>query len=224
MLSIGTLATDITRRLDYTYYSLLEKITALNTTITSFQGLADSTSTTFNDFEREVASMDQEIRKQVGDLKEFQPQLEKIEALEERMKLSRERAGALESRLENMRGDIDRWEKREAEWQTRVSRRLRFLWGVIVTAMLAVVVAMVLQNWPVVDPSAKPDMKLQATEANQSSTFLREMGLNGQKDKPIRPRYSSEPVHHKSNWQSASTGSVDTPSTDPDPLRVFDEL
>ena len=46
LLSIGTLATEITRRLDYTYYSLLEKITALNTTITSFQGLADSTSTT----------------------------------------------------------------------------------------------------------------------------------------------------------------------------------
>ena len=224
MLSIGTLATDITRRLDYTYYSLLEKITTLNTTITSFQGLADSTTTMFNDFEREVASMDQEIRKQVGDLKEFQPQLEKIEALEERMKLSRERAEALEGRLENMRADIDRWEKREAEWQTRVSRRLRILWGVVLTAMLALVVAMVLQNWPVVSPSAKPDMKLQATEANQSSKFLRELGLNGQKKKPIRPRYSSEPIHHKSNWQSANTGSVDTPSTDPDPLRVFDEL
>lgn len=178
----------------------------------------------FNDFEREVASMDQEIRKQVGDLKEFQPQLEKIKALEERMKLSRERAEALEGRLENMRGDIDRWEKREAEWQTRVSRRLRILWGVVVTAMLALVIAMVFQNWPVVDPFAKPDMKLQATEANQSSTFLREMGLNGQKDRPIRPRCSSEPAHHRSTWQSASTGSVDTPSTNPDPLRVFDEL
>lgn len=222
MLSIGTLATEITRRLDYTYYSLLEKITALNTTITSFQGLADSTSTMFNDFKREVASMDQEIRKQVGDLKEFQPQLEKIEALEERMKLSRERAEALESRLENMRGDIDRWEKREAEWQTRVSRRLRILWGVVLTAMLALVVAMVLQNWPVIDPSAKPDINFQATEVNQSSTFLRAM----EKNNPIRPRYSSGPAHHKSNWQSSSTRSMGTSSTDPDPdpLRVFDEL
>ncbi|KAI9927320.1 hypothetical protein MW887_003707 [Aspergillus wentii] len=81
--SIGTLATDITRRLDYTYYNLLEKITALNSTISSFQELSDSTSALFDGFEREVTGLDQEIRKQIGELKGFQPQIQKIESLEE---------------------------------------------------------------------------------------------------------------------------------------------
>ncbi|PWY65291.1 hypothetical protein BO94DRAFT_340486, partial [Aspergillus sclerotioniger CBS 115572] len=75
---IGTLATDITRRLDYTYYNLLEKLAALNSTIASFQELSNSTTALFDDFQRETSGLDQEIRKQVGELKEFQPQLERI--------------------------------------------------------------------------------------------------------------------------------------------------
>lgn len=168
-MSIGSLATDITRRLDYTYYNLLEKITSLNTTITSFQGLADSTSAMFNDFEQEVTNMNQEIRRQAGELRGFKPQLEKIEDLERRMKGSRERAEALETRLETMRSEIDRWEKTEAEWQTRVGRRLRILWGVMATAMLALIIAVVMQNW---SQLGLPSSGMQVTVANQSRVLL----------------------------------------------------
>ncbi|OGM39998.1 hypothetical protein ABOM_011668 [Aspergillus bombycis] len=94
---IGTLATDITRRLDYTYYNLLEKLAALHVTIASFQDLSGSASTLFTDFERETNNLDQDIRKQIGELKDFQPQMQKIEALEERMKAGRIRAEALSS-------------------------------------------------------------------------------------------------------------------------------
>lgn len=169
LVSIGSLATDITRRLDYTYYNLLEKITSLNTTITSFQGLADSTSAMFNDFEQEVTNMNQEIRRQAGELRGFKPQLEKIEDLERRMKGSRERAEALETRLETMRSEIDRWEKTEAEWQTRVGRRLRILWGVMATAMLALIIAVVMQNW---SQLGLPSSGMQVTVANQSRVLL----------------------------------------------------
>ncbi|KAJ5458924.1 hypothetical protein N7530_010868 [Penicillium desertorum] len=148
LTSIGTLATDVTRRLDYTYYNLLEKITALNSTISSFQDLSDSASTLLNDFERETADLDQDIRKQLNDLKGFEPQIQKADALEQRMKAGRQRVEELGKRLETVRHEIDNWERRETEWQTRTSRRLRIFWGIIISALLVLILALVLQNWP----------------------------------------------------------------------------
>lgn len=140
----------MTRRLDYTYYNLLEKITALNSTISLFQELSDSASTLLNDFESETAGLDQEIRKQINDLKGFEPQVRKADALDERMKKGRQRAEELGKRLEAVRQQIDSWEEREVEWQTRTSRRLRIFWGIVSSAFLVLVLALVLQNWPTI--------------------------------------------------------------------------
>ncbi|CAG8885726.1 unnamed protein product [Penicillium egyptiacum] len=148
LTSIGTLATDVTRRLDYTYYNLLEKITALNSTISSFQELSDSASTLLNDFDRETANLDQDIRKQLNDLKGFEPQIQKASALEQRMKAGRQRVEELGKRLETVRHEIDSWEQRETEWQTRTSRRLRIFWGIVISALLVLVLALVLRSWP----------------------------------------------------------------------------
>ncbi|KAL4953025.1 hypothetical protein BDW69DRAFT_11578 [Aspergillus filifer] len=145
---IGTLATDITRRLDYTYYGLLEKIAALNVTIASFQELSDSTARLFDDFQHETSGLEQDIRKQIGDIHEFQPQMQKIEALEERMRVSKIRAKALGNRLNFMRHEVDKWDKREMAWQMRINQRIRLFWGAVTTAILAVLVAFLVQHWP----------------------------------------------------------------------------
>lgn len=145
--SIGTVATDITRRLDYTYYNLLEKLTAVTSSIASFQELATHTADLYADFERETTGLDQEIRRQLGQLDEFQPQIRKIESLETRMKDGKQKAEALGSRLDKMRGEIDGWEKREVEWHARVGRRLRIFWAVVGSAVLVLVVAMVIQSF-----------------------------------------------------------------------------
>ncbi|KAL4971852.1 hypothetical protein BDW66DRAFT_16732 [Aspergillus desertorum] len=146
--AIGTLATDITRRLDYTYYGLLEKIAALNVTIASFQELSDTMFKLFDDFQLETTGLEQDIRKQIGDLHDFQPQLQRIEALEERMRASQTRAKALGNKLDAMRNEIERWDKREMEWQMRTNQRLRVFWGAVTAIMLAALVAIILQHWP----------------------------------------------------------------------------
>ncbi|PKX90245.1 uncharacterized protein P174DRAFT_515381 [Aspergillus novofumigatus IBT 16806] len=144
--TIGTLATDITRRLDYTYYSLLEKIAALTSTFASFQELSDSASTIFDDFERETSVLDGDIRRQIGDLKDFQPQMRKVERLEERMRSGKKKADALGKRLEAIRNQIDLWEKREVEWQKRVGRRLRIFWVVVALSVLVFLVVLISQK------------------------------------------------------------------------------
>lgn len=230
--SIGTLATDVTRRLDYTYYNLLEKITALNSTIGSFQDLSDTASTLLNDFERETAGLDQETRKQINDLQGFQPQIQKADALEERMKAGRQRVEDLGKRLESVRGEIDRWDQRESEWQSRVSRRLRIFWAIITSSLLVLVLALVIQNWPALQsPRQFADLceTLNQTSLDTpSDTWESVLG-----DSQVTTNSSWYPSGLADRRQSleqensvtatSSPASSDAAPTD-DPLRIFDEL
>ena len=231
--SIGTLATDVTRRLDYTYYNLLEKITALNSTIGLFQELSDSASTLLSDFERETAGLDQEIRKQINDLKGFEPQIQKADALEERMTAGRQRVEDLGKRLETVRREIDLWERRESEWQSRISRRLRIFWTIVGSALLVLVFAVVLQNWPALQ-SAGDQLPPIPEIANQSSpgggrlsdTWGSVLGLN-ERETPSGSWYPSSLADRRQSLSHAASGTeTSTPGVAPthDPLRVLDEL
>ncbi|KAJ5160659.1 uncharacterized protein N7482_007663 [Penicillium canariense] len=247
LASIGTLATDVTRRLDYTYYNLLEKITALNATIGSFQELSDSASTLLNDFDRETAGLDQDIRKQINELKGFEPQIQKADALDERMKKGRQRVEDLGKRLAAVRQEIDSWEQRETEWQSRISRRLRIVWGIVGSAFLVLVLALVLQNWPAISSPQDEARSLPtelATLVNESSTGLAPLsdtwesvlGVHDPESEPASSSwYPSSLADRRQSLEhaqaapsamataSARTDSDDAP-TDHDPLGLLKQL
>ncbi|OKP01975.1 hypothetical protein PENSUB_7205 [Penicillium subrubescens] len=246
----GTLATDLTRRLDYTYYNLLEKITALNSTIGLFQELSDSASNLLNDFERETAGLDQEIRKQINDLKGFQPQIQKADALDERMKKGRQRVEELGKRLEAVRQQIDSWEERETEWQTRISRRLRIFWGIVCSAFLVLVLALVVQNWPTISSpqqnKAPGPVPTELTElaklVNESSagpahlpdTWESLLEVHDPANASGSSWYPSSLAERRQSLEdaqatpsasaSASSRAEQHDATEHDPLRLFDEL
>jgi hypothetical protein len=98
--------------------------------------------------------MEHDIRRQLKEFRGFDPQVRKIDALEKRMNTGRDKVQALGDRLDAVRKEIDGWERREGEWQARVSRRLRILWAVMGTAMVVLVIAYVVQNWPVAPSSS----------------------------------------------------------------------
>lgn len=227
----------MTRRLDYTYYNLLEKITALNSTIGSFQELSDSASTLLNDFERETANLDQDIRRQINDLKGFQPQMQKANALEKRMKLGRQRVEDLGNRLEDVRREIDSWEQRESEWQSRVSRRLRILWAVMGSAFLVVVLALILQNWPTISPhhEAHPLPREAANSSSLGAAYHSDawksiLGAWGPGSEDGPSNYPSSLEDRRQSLQQVSPSATITASpettgpTEHDPWRVLDEL
>ncbi|KAJ5212742.1 uncharacterized protein N7498_004388 [Penicillium cinerascens] len=235
--SIGSLATDVTRRLDYTYYNLLEKITALNSTIGSFQDLSETASALLNDFERETAGLDQEVRKQINDLKGFEPQVQKADALEERMKRGRERVEDLGRRLDAVRREIDSWEQRESEWQSRISRRLRIISAVMGSAFLVLVLAIVLQNWPAIASSHKRS-PLPTEGANRSSFGSYQPDIwdsvfdtNGPDSQVGSSNYPSRLEDRLQSLQASTSvtvsvtraGPITTP-TEQDPFRVLEEL
>jgi len=67
--------------------------------------------------------------------------------LEKRMKAARKRMENLGDRLEIVRKEIEGWERREGEWQARVTQRIRVLGGFTGIAILMVIVAYVIENW-----------------------------------------------------------------------------
>lgn len=220
------MATDVTRRLDYTYYNLLEKITALNATIASFQELSDSASTLLGDFERETAGLDQDIRRQINDLKGFEPQLNKADVLEVRMRAGRQRVEALGKRLETFRHEIDGWEQRETEWQTRTSRRLRIFWAVITGCVVVLALALVLQNWPLRSPVGDSSLPQWTAYRDQVGTVLPPGQCDALQELPCVPsRYpSSLAVRRESLARSYTSSPASVTPTEHDPWRVLDEL
>ncbi|KAA8644884.1 hypothetical protein EYZ11_013076 [Aspergillus tanneri] len=226
----GTLATDITRRLDYTYYNLLEKIAALRSTTASFQELYDSISTLFDDFEKETTSLGQEIRKQTSELKAFQPQVQKIDALEWRMRAGKTRADALNERLDAVRSKIDWWERREAECQIRIHRRLRAFWIVVMTGITALFVAFIIPN--ISAESSGPESLAQVTMLAYNSSHI--LPYN-EKESNSRVLYPSNLDNKHSSFQSRQFSQpADPPTsaalglnaepTEQDPLNILNEL
>ncbi|KAK2796070.1 hypothetical protein FQN52_000043 [Onygenales sp. PD_12] len=139
--TLSALSTSITRRLDTTYYNLLEKITSLHSAIYSLHSLLTTTSTLHTSLTTSLSSLAHTTTRQLADVHAFAPQLHQIEALEARMRGSAEKAMELNRRLEVVRGKIEAWDRREGEWQDRVSRRLRIFWAGMVGVVLVLVVA-----------------------------------------------------------------------------------
>ncbi|GFF97548.1 hypothetical protein IFM53868_09174 [Aspergillus udagawae] len=228
--TIGTLATDITRRLDYTYYSLLEKIAALTSTFASFQELSDSASTIFNDFERETSVLDGDIRRQIGDLKDFQPQMRKIERLEQRMRSGKTKADALGKRLEAIRNQIDLWEKREVEWQTRVGRRLRIFWVVVALTVLVFFIVLISQKS---SATCVPGFESPVpAEMGDKRPFALSIQLPKPTSGEVCSRYHSGSKSHSGCYRKSHSTPTPTSPTfnamttraSSDPLRKLDEL
>lgn len=151
------------------------------------------------------------------------------------MKLGRQRVEDLGQRLETVRGEIDRWEQRESEWQSRVSRRLRIFWATVTGGLLVLVLALIIQNWPTSQFPDHPDVN---ELWNQTSL---DVTPSGTWDSAVDSHYSPGATgsswypsslaarqqsleHSKSVALTSCQASSDAAPTDYDPLRVFDEL
>ena len=134
------------RRLDYTYYNLLEKVSDLDSSIASLQDLLDSTRALASEFQRESSDLDLEIRRQLDDFKGFASQAEQVHALEERMKSGMKKAEVLGNRLRTTGDELDELEKKNLGLQSRVTQRFRMFWTAVAFGVLSLVVVMVLRD------------------------------------------------------------------------------
>ncbi|OAX77036.1 hypothetical protein ACJ72_08670, partial [Emergomyces africanus] len=172
--TLSTLSATITRRLDTTYYSLLEKIANLHTAIYSFHTLSTTAATLHSDFAHETDNLARDTTTQIDEFhSSFDAQIQRIESFEARMRAGAEKAAALNRRMEIVRQKIEAWDRREGEWQRRVTTRLRIFWAVVGTAVVVLVVAWGVQQLGPIEPSVA------VGDGLGMGLRIRELGVDG---------------------------------------------
>lgn len=112
------------RRLDDTYYSILEKVSVLRQTIGTLQELSGLTKELHENFESDTKDLMHDVRGQFNNFDNFDTQQQQIIGLEERIKGGQEKADALTRRLTKAKERVDARAKAESEWKSTSTRRL----------------------------------------------------------------------------------------------------
>ncbi|KAE9373123.1 hypothetical protein N431DRAFT_406448 [Stipitochalara longipes BDJ] len=157
LLGLNTLSNNTTRRLDNTYYSVLEKLSTLQNTISSLKELANMTRKLNDDFIVESEEVVTDINTQLAQFSHFDDQQARIEALASRVQAGRQRIKTLGSRVDIVQDRVTCWELAEKEWKDKTRKRLRIMWTVIFVFLFIFVGLMVFQSYtPVKTQGASP--------------------------------------------------------------------
>ncbi|KAK4111967.1 hypothetical protein N656DRAFT_780106 [Canariomyces notabilis] len=205
-----------TKRLDDTYYSLGEKLNALQGTITALKELAESSQKLNETFSAETEALVADINSQLDAFGQFEDQQRRIQSLQNRITLGRESIALLSKRVDGVRERIESWERADKEWQERTRKRLKVVW--IVTSVVIFVVVLLY-----VGAQYTPD-SLEATSqiASDGSNTLR-----GVAEVQADMLWTSKEA--PTQWLSMALngtgkGMVKAPSPEPEALLALDEL
>jgi hypothetical protein len=148
LFDLNNLSNNTTSRLDNTYYSVLEKLSALHNTIASLKELAALTRKLNDDFIQESTEVVNDIEIQLESFGDFQGQERRIRQLEHRVETGQEKAHILGDRVELVKQKIERWERVEGEWQQRTRKRLKIIWVMTAVAIFIISGMVALQYAP----------------------------------------------------------------------------
>lgn len=118
---LSELAHSSTRRLDHTYYIILEKVGLLRSTIGSLQELTTASGKLHHDFKQQIDNVEAEFHGQIGGFADFEGKQKAIHEFEHRVESSMDKAKQLKDRLEQSRKRVELWETQESAWQARTS-------------------------------------------------------------------------------------------------------
>jgi hypothetical protein len=186
-MNLNALSNNTTRRLDNTYYSVLEKLSILQSTISSLKELANMTRALKTDFKAESKAVVSDVTAQLDTFSGFSEQEKRIGELQERIKKGREKIKVLAGRVDVVKERVEGWERAEGAWQDKTRRRLRIMWILmtIVAAMLLALVVFqytparthgpgVIKGWDASELASRiPDWE---KIRNESGTLKREVG------------------------------------------------
>lgn len=110
------------RRLDDTYYSILEKVSSLRQTIGNLQELSGLTKELHDTFQSDTRELTEDAQSQFEGFNDFETQQEQVLVLEDRIRAGKEKADALTARLAEARHKVEARAKLEADWEAKTSR------------------------------------------------------------------------------------------------------
>ncbi|KAK0103289.1 hypothetical protein ONS95_005321 [Cadophora gregata] len=227
--TLNTHSNTTTRRLDTTYYSVLEKLSTLQNTITSLKELAHLTRGLTEQFSSESQDVVDDVTGQLDGFDGFTDQEDRIKALQDRVASGRSRIKELGARVEVVRERVEGWEVAEGEWQEKTRRRLRVLWVGMSVVVGIVVVVMAVQYTPAREMRGMGNVGLEDGKG-EGVKGLNATGLlgvipdmegvrEGSEDWSLARKGMGERI-----WEKLREGEGERLGEEDPRLRVFDEL
>ncbi|TAQ89555.1 hypothetical protein B7494_g2111 [Chlorociboria aeruginascens] len=107
LMGLSTLSNNTTRRLDNSYYSVLEKLSTLRNTITTLKELGSMTRALNSEFQHESEEISKEVDAQIRAFSNFKSQGKLISDLAKRVHAGRSKLSALGARVEVIRERVE---------------------------------------------------------------------------------------------------------------------
>ena len=145
LADLNNFSTTMTRRLDETYYSVLERMSTLQNTIVALRDLAQSSHAICETFDKDARDLENDIIRQLSAAGQFEEQQRRISTLQSRIRDGRDRIQALSSRVDVVQQRVEKWERADRAWQEKTRKRLKIIWSastVVVLVVIAVVIGL----------------------------------------------------------------------------------
>ena len=204
-----------TRRLDETYYSVLEKLSVLQSTVVALKELADVSQEMTKGFKKEAQELVTDTENQLETFGQFNNQEQRIESLQDRVRQGRLKIQTLSERVDAVRERIEGWERADRDWQERTRKRLKIIWIIMSVVFLLLILLFIGVQYA---PESLETTTVRL--ADEAMTKLRngtERPKNGSLSDALRSEH--EKIWGAPNRTSGGAG----PDTD-GMLRIFDEL
>ncbi|KAK4105768.1 hypothetical protein N658DRAFT_492262 [Parathielavia hyrcaniae] len=202
-----------TKQLDDTYYSLLEKLNTLQSTVAALKELAEHSSQLSSSFSAEAEELVSDIGAQLDGFGQFEDQQGRIESLQNRIQTGRELIRSLSERVDAVSERIEGWARADREWQERTRKRLKAIW-VVTSVVVFLVLSLFIGSQYVSDA------------LEESTARIASDGLDTLRD--VTGRNADMPdTGSRGGSIALSLNETEPPglsSHTPDMLRVFDEL
>ena len=226
---LGQMATDMTRRLDYTYYSLLERIGTLVSTIHSFHSLSTQSRALVEGFEEGSEHLDTDIRQRIGKFRvSLQEREVRVGDLEKRGKKAGNKAARLGERLESARIIVEDWEKREGEAMRARARMWKGMWYAFIGLIGVIMMLVIWKEWSSeADPVRAGLGTPRRGSLNESLVIDEELLREKQIPEDVKSiLHGIETRRSKggSTWTLPALSPVETAEDDDKRLRALDEL
>lgn len=171
LTSLSNLATSTTRNLDYTYYSLLSSLPSIAESLSLLSDLAAQSQTLLDEFTgSSIPSLTADISSQIATLQgNFDNlQSDRINSLESRMRVARERVIVLGERVENVKTRVEEWEQQERDGKRRGRRRASILWSVLGTLLSLFLILVIFRGWQGQPDELNDRAKLEASRRSDA--------------------------------------------------------
>lgn len=154
-MELDSFATCMTKRLDDTYYSVLERTSALRNTVAALRDLAQSSHDICETFDKHARDLESDIIRQLSTAGNFEEQQRKMAALQKRIYDARGRTSALATRVDVVQKCVERWEQADRQWQEKTLKRLKIIWSATTIVALIVVAFVIGMNYASTTRGAK---------------------------------------------------------------------